>query len=334
MDTKTMKGDRPEVVAAAIERIHAPIGMGYIGKRFFPGLRVRDTANSVYHKTLDDDASAVTNRDATETIARGTITNASTAYSTGEKIKAYQIPETDVKKYGSIEAADRIGITAACRSVYRKHETDSAAKVITADRYNAGKYLADGQVLKGLQSEAIKIGRYYGNTVLAGSVSFFQNFVASTDVAKKITAMIGNGGIGLSDLKSSIAGDPQLAQQLLRAFLPFDEVLVGEDEFWAPTGYTDVGIVARLPKVEDVKSVEDFDMLMREVPIYGATPWYYPDEDDIEFSARSYFDEDNDCNVYKAKGYYDLLELNSEAVRLVKLNVFETTTTTTTTTAA
>ena len=334
METRTIKADRPEVVSAAIDRIHAPIGMGYIGKRFFPGLRVRDVASTLYHKTLDVDASAQTGRGATASFERAAITNGSKSYSALEKGKVYQIPETDVKKYGSIEAADRIGVTAACRSVYRKHETDAAAKLITTARYNDGTYLTNGQVLKGLQTVAISLGRYYGNTVLAGSTTFFQNFVASTDVAAKISAMIGNGSIGLEDLKSSIASDPKLACQLLRAFLPFDEVLVGEDTFWAPSGKTDVGIVARLPKMEDVKNAEDFDMLMREVPVFGATPWYYPDEDDIEFKARSFFDEDNDCNVYKAKGFYDLVELNAAAVKCVKLNVFATTTTSTTTTTA
>lgn len=333
MNTRTITADRPEVVIACKDRIHAPIGTGYIGSRFFPAMRVRDTANTLYHKTIDDDAATQAARVATASHERATITNGSTAYTTTEKPKAYQIPEADVKKYGSIEATDRIGITAACRSVYRKHETDAAAKIITTGRYNDGAYLYDGQVLKGLQTQAINIGRYFGRTVLAGSTTFFQNFVAASDVSAKITAMIGAGGITLDNLKQSIAGDPGVAIQLLRAFLPFDEVLIGEDTFWAPSGKTDVGIVARLPSTEDTKSVEDFDMLIREVPIFGATPWYYPDED-IEFSARSFFDEDNDCNVYKAKGFYDLAEMNAGAVVLVKLNVFETTTTSTTTTSA
>jgi len=331
MTTRTITADRPEVVIACKDRIHKPLGTGYIGSRFFPAMRVRDTANSLYHKSIDADAAAQTGRTATDSITRATIANGSTAYTAAEKVKAYQVPESDVKKYGSIEATDRIGITAACRSVYRKHESEAAAKVITTARYNDGTYLTNGQVLKGLQTVAIGLGLYHGKTVLAGSASFFQNFVAASDVSAKITAMIGAGGITMENLQQSIAGDPKLAVQLLRAFLPFDEVLIGEDTFWAPSGKTDVGIVARLPSVEETLAVEDFDMLIREVPVYGATPWFYPDED-IEFTARSFFDEDNDCNVYKAKGFYDLAEMNTGAIKLVKLNVFATTTTSTTTT--
>lgn len=330
---RTITGDRPEVVAAVKNQINAPLAGGYIGKRFFPGVTVRDPAGTFYHKSVDADADAASSRVATASIERATISNGTTAYSAGEVIKAYQIPEGDVKRYGTIDAADRIGITAACRSVYRAHETDAAAKIITTARYNDGTYLTDGQVLKGLQTVALSVGRYYGRTVLAGSTTFFQNFVASTDVSAKIAALVGNGGITLDMLQMSLANDPQLAVSLLRTFLPFDEVLVGDDDFWAADGKTDAGIVARLPSAADIADPVQFDLIMREAPVYGATAWYYPDgNEEGEFSARSYFDEDNDCNVYKAKGLYGLAEMNSGAVKLVKLNVFETTTTSTTTT--
>ncbi len=333
MGTRTVTADRPEVFAAVKAQINAPIGSGYIGKRFFPGVTVRDSAGTFYHKAIDADASAVTDRVNTATIARATVSNGTTAYTAAEAIKAYQIPEGDVKRYGSIDAADRIGITAACRSVYRAHEAACGVKIITSARYNDGTYLTDGQVLKGLQTVALSVGRYHGRTVLAGSTTFFQNFVAASDVSAKIAALIGNAGITLDMLQMSLSNDPKLAVTMLRTFLPFDEVLVGNDDFWALSGKTDAGIVARIPSIEEASDPVGFDLIMREAPVYGATAWYYPDgNEEGEFSARSYFDEDNDNNVYKAKGHYGLAEMNAGAVKIVKLNVFATTTTSTTTT--
>lgn len=338
MDTRTITSDRPEVVQAVLAQINAPIASGYIGKRFFPGVIVRDPAGTFYHKSLDSDVAAVTNRSATASIARGTIANGTTAYTCVEAIKAYAIPEGDVKRYGGIDGADRIGITAACRSVYRAHEKACADAVLADANYNGGTYLTDGQVLKGLQTVAASVGRFYGRTVLAGSRLFWQNFVAATDVAAKISAMISGGGIDLQTLQNSIAGDPVIARRLLQAFLPFDEVLVGDDEFWSLSGKADAGIVARLPSVEEAANAETFDMIMREAPVFGATAWYYPDAGkEGEFNARSFFDEDTDCNVYKAKAHYGLSKMNAAAIEVVKLNVFATTTTSaaaTTTSAA
>lgn len=325
---------RPEVVAAVIAKINAPIGT--IGRRFFPVIPIADKTGTLYFQTLVADALAAVRSDQYAAVTAATLSEDSTTFTATEKVKAYAIPEAREKGYGGIDATDRIGITAACRSVLRKFETDAAAKVITTARYNNGTYLTNGQVLRGLQVAALSVGRYYGKTVLAGSTTFFQNFVMASDVSDKISAIAGNG-FDQKAFVDAVANSPSVAIALLRAFLPFDEILVGDNTFWAPSGKEDCGIVARLPGADFAADPEQMDMIMREEPVYGVGPWYLPDpaNREIMFEARSYFQDDNDTNVYKAKGWFDLIELNSAAVKIVKFTppAVSTTTTTTTTTA-
>jgi hypothetical protein len=330
----TIRAERPEVVAAVLPKINAPTG--FIGHRFFPVIPIADKTGTLYYQSLAADSLAAVRSDQYATVTAGTLAEDSSAFTATEKVKAYSIPEAREKGYGGIDATDRIGVTAACRSVRRKHETDAAAKVITTARYNDGTYLTDGQVLRGLQTAALAVGRYYGRTVLAGSTTFFQNFVMATDVSAKIASLVGNG-FNPQQFADAVAGQPSVALAILRAFLPFDEVLVGDNEFWAASGKTDAGVICRLPAIEDVADPERMEMAMRENAVYGVGPWYLPDPAarEILFQCRSYFDDSNDCNIYKAKGWYDLLELNAGAAKIVKFTppAVSTTTTTTTTTA-
>jgi hypothetical protein len=332
----TIRAERPEVVAAVLDRINAPIN--FIGRRFFPVIPIADKTGVLYYMSLVADALAEVRSDQYATVTAGTMGEDSANFTATEKVKSYSIPEAREKGYGGIDAADRIGVTAACRSVRRKHETDASAKVITAARYNAGTYLTDGQVLRGMQTVALSVGRYYGKTVLAGSTTFFQNFVMASDVSAKIASLVGNG-FDPKKFADAVEGQPSVALAILRAFLPFDEVLVGDDAFWALSGKTDAGIIARLPSVEDAADPERMEMAMRENAVYGVGPWYLPDpaSREILFQCRSYFDDSNDCNIYKAKGFFDLLELNASAAKIVKFTppaVSTTTTSTTTTTTA
>jgi hypothetical protein len=330
----TIRAERPEVVAAVLDKINAPIS--YIGRRFFPVIPIADKTGTLYFQSLTADAVADVRSDQYAAVTAATLAESTTTYTATEKVKAYSIPEAREKGYGGIDATDRIGVTAACRSVLRKHETDSGVKVITTARYNDGTYLTDGQVLRGMQTVALSVGRYYGKTVLAGSTTFFQNFVMASDVSAKIASLVGNG-FNPQQFADAVAGSPNVALALLRAFLPFDEILVGDAAFWALTGKTDVGIIARLPSAEDVADPERMEMAMRENAVYGVGPWYLPDPAtrDILFTCRSYFEEGTDCNIYKAKGWFDLVELNAGACKIVKFMppAVSTTTTTTSTTA-
>lgn len=330
----TQRADRPEIVAAVKAKLVPPVG--YIGRRFFPIIPAADKTGVLYYKTLDADD--VSESRATEIAAwtRATIGEGNTTFTCAEHGKAYTIPEAREKAYGGIDATDRIGITAACRSVLRKHESLAGAKVITTARYNDGKYLTDGKVLLGMQEHAAGLARYHGNLVLAGSVTFFQNFAMATDVAAKLTAIMG-AGFNLQMFNDALAGQPNIVLGMLKAFLPFDEILIGDNDFWSLTGKSDCGIIAKLPPADFGNDPEMTEMIMREEPVYGVCPWYLPDPAarDIMFTARSFFDDDNDNDVYKAKGWFDLTELNAGAAKIVKFTspaVSTTTTSTTTTT--
>jgi hypothetical protein len=332
----TQRADRPEIVAAVKAKLVPPVG--FIGRRFFPIVPASDKTGTFFHKTLDADAASETRGTEYANWTRETLAEASTGFTCAEHGKAYTIPEAREKAYGGVDACDRIGVTAACRSVLRKFETLASEKVLTTARYNNGTYLRDGLVLIGLQTAAASLSRYFGKTVLAGSVGFFQNFALSSDVSAKLSAIMGQA-FNPQMFADALAGQPSVAVGMLRAFLPFDEILVGDNEFWGPTGKGDSAVVGKLPPADWANDPEAAEMIMREEAVYGVCPWYLPDASarDIMFTARSFFDDDNDNNVYKAKGWFDLSELNSGAVKIVKFTapaVSTTTTTTTTTTTA
>ena len=329
----TQRADRPEVVAAVKAKLTPPVG--YIGRRFFPLVPAADKTGTLYFKTLDADAAAESRATEYANWLRVTLAESSGSFNCAEKGKAYTIPEAREKTYGGVDATDRIGITAACRSVLRTHETEASAKVITTARYNNGTYLKDGLVLKGVQDAALGLARYYGKLVLAGSTTFFQNFVLATDVSAKLSAIMGNA-FNPQMFNDALAGSPNVALGMLRAFLPFDEILIGDPDFWALSGKLDCGIIGKLPPLDFANDPEQMEMIMREEAVYGVCPWWQPDpaSRDIMFTAKSFFDDDNDNDVYKAKGWYDLMELNAGAVKIVKFTAPAVSTTTTSTTTS
>jgi len=323
--------DRPEVVAAVKDKLVPPVG--FMGRRFYPQIPSRDVTGEIYHKLLTPDSAAQTRDNEYANIDRVALIEGVKDYKCKEIVKAYHIPESREKAYGGIDATDRIGITAACRSLLRAEEQKAAKLVLSSDRYNAGDVLKDGLVLMGLQVAANSIHRYFGKTILAGSRKFFQNFVLAKDISKKLSGILGNS-FSSQNYIDSLAGEPNIAIAMLRAFLPFDEILVGDDEFWALPGMEDAGFVARLPPADWKKDPEMAEMIMREEPVFGVCPWYFPDPGDptIEFSARSWFDNNNHTYVYDSVGWFQQLELNPEAVKIVKFTAEAVATTTTTTT--
>jgi len=325
----TQRADRPEIVAAVRDRINAPLGN--IAHRFFPIIRAGDKTGSIYYKTLDADAAAESRANVYANWTRVTLAEAVVTFACAEVGKAYTIPEDREKTYGGIDPTDRIGVTAACRSVRRTYESTATALLLHNTLYNAGTYLAEGLVLRGLQIAAAGVGRYWGKTVLAASMNWFQNFLLASDVAAKLTAIIGNS-FNAQMFADAAAGAPNVAIGLLKSFMPFDEILVGDDEFWALTGKTDAAIVAKIPPADFGTDPEQMEMTMRENPIHGVSVWWQPDPADREvlFQARSFFDDANDNNVYKAKGWFELKQLNSAAMKVVKFTAPAISTTSTT----
>lgn len=326
----TQRAERPEIVAAVKDRINAPIGN--IVHRFFPIIRAADKTGDLYYKTLDADDVAETRATEYANWSRVTLEEATTAFTCVEKGKAYTIPEARESTYGGIDPTDRIGVTAACRSVMRAYEKTGADLILGNTAYNAGTILHDGGVLAGIQTAGLSVGRYWGRTVLAASTLWLQRFIMASDVSAKLTALIGNS-FNAAAFADAVAGAPNVALGMLRAFLPFDEILVGNDDFWSLSGKTDAAVIAKVPPADFGNDPEEMEMVMRENPIHGVSVWWQPDpaDRDVLFQARSYFDDGNDNNVYKAKGWFAMAQLNAGAVKIVKFTPPSISTTSTST---
>lgn len=329
----TITGDRPEIVTAVKDRITEPLGL--IGHRLFPVIPVADKTGDLYFKQVTPDASAETRSDEYADWSPERITEGVLTFAAAEIGKMYEIPESREKTYGGVDACDRIGVTAACRSVLRAHETAVVGKVLNATTYAAAQTLTANDVLSGLTDAAFSIGRYYGGTALVASKHWFNLFAKQTDVQNRMIALIGNA-FSRDFLNSALSNEPSAAVAMLKAFLPFDEIIVGDDEFWAPYEYNNAAVVAKLLPESVSGDSEEFEMISREFPILGGAVWWQPDPSDnqVRFSCRSFFNEHNDNNTYKAKGWYQLQVFNAGAVQVVKLGDLATTTTTTTTTTS
>ena len=176
MSTRTITGDRPEVVAAVKERIQLPIGA--VAPRIIPVVKKADKTGTIYYKQLVSDAAPVTRSDEVANWARTRIAAASTSFSCVERGKVYTIAEGDVKSFGGIEATDRIGVTAACRSLLREYEAAVAGTLIDSTSAASGVELVEDNAAAGIIEASLEVGRYFGKTALIASAGAVPAFAA------------------------------------------------------------------------------------------------------------------------------------------------------------
>jgi hypothetical protein len=275
------------------------------------------------------------NRNAiTTALERTGIATTEKTYSCDRAEKRHVMTEDEAKECGSIENADKIGGTASLLTVRAGFETDGVTEIFSATAIAAAVSLETGKIIKNLQQAGLVVKRYYGNYVLACSEDWFLEFISTADIADKMLATFGSGGV--TDLFSRFNSQPAAVAAILSPLLGFSEILVGPKDNWKIAGHEDLAVVAKLPRPEEVGGESEMRMLYKLHPIYGVAKWFLPDpaNDQVMFYLESFWDDDDKLNVYDALGRYDQLILNAGAAQIVKLDAMTTTTTTTTTTGA
>lgn len=317
-------GARPDLAAIAV---NWPVG--YIGRLLFPVSGTAEIAGSFTHRGVVTDAAPEESRTWSSALGNTRITNTTKAYTCVKQEKRYVMTPDDVKEVGSLDAADKIGAMASKRSVMRKFEGDAAAAVFTVARLAAALELASGDEFAGIGYAANQVRRVKGSLSLVCSHNWLLAFLGLTAVSTRLQSVSGLAGY-IAARDAALGLQPEVIASMLRTVLPFEQILVGDDDHWGTNA--DYAAVAMVPRIEGGDAV----MAAKMDPIYGMSKWFRPDPTDPEnlIGIETDWLPDIKVNAYDAVAHYNLLELNATGIHLVKLPTGTAFTTTSTTTTA
>ncbi len=299
MEFKTLLGRRPD-----LEAIEVNTPESYIGSMIYPTVNVAEKTGTMYYRTLTSDSAAQTGRVSGAAPSRTLLADSSTTFSVAEVIKRYGVDKAEVKNCGGINQADRMGGMAAKRSVMRAIETAHAAALISSTRYSAASDIHSA-IIDGITDAAQSVKRYAGKTAFVCSVSVYQWLVKQTELTGKMGWSFAQG-----DINSILSLNKTVFKAMLQGIFAFDEVLIGDDDHWSIATMEDAAAVVKLPDPEQFSHKLD--------PVLGKTMLYMPDGATQPFEIESFYNEDDKINNYDATAWYQIKELNSGAVKLVK----------------
>jgi hypothetical protein len=299
MSFKTITGRRQD-----LEAIPVNPPTEYIGNRVYPSLNVMEKTGTIYYQTLTADSAAQTNRSAGTAPTGTVLASSSTTFSDTEGIKRYLVPKDEVKQIGGVEVSDKLGGTAAKRSVLRAIETAQAAALLSTTRYNAASDIGSA-IIDGITAAAVAVKRYEGALAFVCSITFYRNLIAEAEI-KALMARFVPGGLSAESILSLT---PAAFKAMLQTLFAFQEVLVGDDDHWAISGKLDAAAVVKLPDPENFSH--------KLGPVLGKTALYLPDGAQ-PFEIESFYNEDAMANSYTAQSWYQVKEFNAAACKLVK----------------
>lgn len=298
---KTENGRREDLEAIEVNPV-----LGYIGTRAYPALTTTQKTGTIYHTTLtaDSAAQAALARDGTA-LTTVRLTETANAYSCVSVEKRYAVSRDEVKQMGGIEKADRMGGTAAKRSVQRYLESALATQLQTVGSHQTAAHVAGAFITEATTALAA-IRRYPGKRALMVGQSVFSGIMRFTEVLNQFSlAALALGG---TSAEAVLAGRPEALKMLLAGIIGVDEVLVGDDDHWG-TGVGSGGIGCNavflaLPGEDEFSHKLD--------PVLGKLVQYLPDGKQA-YIIESWYNDERKENVYDAEIWYSIEEYNPEA---------------------
>lgn len=315
---ETTRGRRPDLEALETNPV-----LGFIGDSILPSVNVMEKTGTVYYKTLTADSAAQTGRSSGSAPTRTLLTDSSTTYSVAEAIKRYGVDRNEVKQMGGIAAADKLGGTAAKRSVQRIKEAAVAAAVLA--NASATVYDIEASFVGAAQVGLEAIRRYPGRTAFVASQTVFNRIMKYAEITNlfSLSSAVLNG----AQAADIIGRRPSALKLALAGILGVDEVLIGDDDQWydANAAYQDRAALVKLPDPEAFSHKLD--------PVFGKTMLYLPDGVQ-PYAVESFYDDNDKINNYDASLWYELKVLNAGALYILDgidaSNAVTTSTTTTT----
>ena len=300
--------DRPDL--AAIGSISQLDVKGYAFPKIFPLMPVTEHSGMITVAPAGLTASKGTKGRANGTALSGsTITPVDVNWAVYRYEGRGKLYENDGAAYASAEAADNAGAEEAQRLAWNKVEDGAFAKVFIATRKSGATELADNHVVKILQQKA-KALRKYGKPTLVMTTNAWLDFCEIPEIRYRLEKLA-----GAANDTGFIMTDIEKGRAAVSTFMGFNDVVLFDSEIVGTDYDTCVAVMGLRPEAKD-NAVN----VAKSKAMYGWTPVYIPEgaPADKPFDMRSWYDDNNKCNVYDAEAYLEPIEALPGAVAMCK----------------
>jgi len=291
----TITGRRPE-----LEAIEVNYPEGYIGLRIYPKERKTTKTGTIYYMPVGTTITAQTGRNPqTGTITRNFFASANTSFSCAEVIARASIAAQEVESFGGIEVAEEHGARMVKRAIMAKMEKAAADKVMASESpYTPGT----GELVDTIRDAAESIKNYGGRLALVCSLSAYGYIMNLQEVRSRLSF----SGTREWDRETLLALKPEVLREMLQQMYTVEEILVGDNMYWP----ANMAAVVKLPSEEP--------MSYKLAPELGKTIAYSTDGVDV-CEIESDADYGAQVDDFTGKSYYNIVELNSGARKVIQL---------------
>lgn len=303
-----------------LEQIETNPYYGFVGGSVMPAMEVATKQGRLYYRTLTSDQSAETGRSQGTAPSRTFLSDSSLTYTASEAIQRFAVERDEVKQMGGIEQADRLGASAAKRTIERHLEQEIAKDVLLND--SATLENIGDNLIPSVEDALHAIHRYPGRKAFVCSATIFNRIMRYTEIENKFD--LSSAAVAGQDARDIVGKKPAALRMVLAGLLSVDDVIVGDDDQWFDTNDSmkDRAAVMALPDPETFSQKMD--------PVFGKQVIYLPDGNQ-RYYLESFYDDDDKVNNYDCSVWFQNQVFNTGALYLLYgIDSNEATTTTTT----
>ena len=305
-DYYTMRGARPDLASIDIGIVD-----GIIGDKLYPTRPTMDKSGTVYYMAVASvaDAAPQTGRSAGAAPTATQIATSSTTFTCAEAIKRASVTPDEAKEMGGMEKADFVGAKYAKRSIVRGRELAIATQALTgtpAATFDPAKFNLQVQT----QLDALQL--YPGRKVLAGGKSILKRIVVQMLGDAKMGPMFARIASGTNSIEAAKGLNFEAWRTALALFLGVDDVLAGDSDRWNDSQSAGIQNRVIVAAVDDTSD----ELSHKYNPVLGKTFQFLPDGTQ-PFEIQSVDDRVNINNHYDAKQWYNIVEFNSGARKII-----------------
>lgn len=294
----TQRGDRPDLAALPVN------ADGFIADRILPVTTVTEKSGTVYHMAPIADKDAQENREAGSGPTGVQIASTSKAYVAAEICERGKVTPDEAKQMGGVEKADEVGAKFAKRTVLRTVEKKVRLAVMGGVK-NFTVDPAKVQVQINTALDAMEL--YHGRSVMIASKKVIKALFMQTLTGKAGTALC-RIVTGTNSMEAAKGLSFQAWVEAMKVYFDVDDVLVGANDIWNPSGTAGRFTIAKIDEGID-------ELSHKYLPILGKQFRFMPDPGQI-FQVRSIPDDVNTNNLYDAYVWNHALIMNSGAFQI------------------
>lgn len=294
---KTSNGPRPDLrdqQVPGLENLIAPVVL--------PVLKVRNKTGRIYYRDLVTKAKPSTSKRTDDTAPETTFLNSTYIdFSCSPIEKRYGINYDEVENYGGIEAADLAGGEGAKTSIAEQIERNVAKFILGGSTTTA----AGDTLIDKVEAAKVKVKRFAGRLAVVMSDAAFQKAMTYPDVVARLRMF---RAVTPADNAQVLA----LKKTLLAMVLEVDDIIIGDDEYWAET-VESTDLSARLAVL---KIAPSDDNSIKLKPVFARLITYFPD-DSSPYEVTSFPDDNVKANKYDGTAWNQTAAFNSAACQVI-----------------